>query len=162
MSFLLKGFTLVEMMIVVIIVGVLAAFAIPMYQEYASEAQMNRAYREVAAVKHIISVIASRGGEPTTTSTDVPSASMVREYIGHDVTLSNLIETFTISRGTLAPTGDGAYNLTATLGGSASSNIAGVQITLLRSSSGIWECQVHTNSVAGWKNKFAPTSCTIL
>ena len=44
---LLKGFTLIELMIVVAVVGVLAAIAIPSYQEYIRRGQRAEARAEV-------------------------------------------------------------------------------------------------------------------
>ena len=45
------GFTLIELMIVVAIIGILAAVAIPSYQGYVLKAQVNRAVGELSTYK---------------------------------------------------------------------------------------------------------------
>jgi type IV pilus assembly protein PilA len=50
-----KGFTLIELMIVVAIIGILAAIAIPAYQDYTARAQMSEALSLAAGLRTNIS-----------------------------------------------------------------------------------------------------------
>ena len=61
-----KGFTLIELMIVVAIIGILAAIAIPAYQDYTIRAQVTEGLNLAGAVKAAIAEdYANEGAWPT-------------------------------------------------------------------------------------------------
>ncbi len=66
-----KGFTLIELMIVVAIIGILAAIALPAYQNYTARAQAAEAITLLGGLKTRIVDIAATSGIETACSTDV-------------------------------------------------------------------------------------------
>ena len=63
-----KGFTLIELMIVVAIIGILAAVALPAYQDYTARAQVSEAFSLASGQKGAVAEYYSNQGVMPTTN----------------------------------------------------------------------------------------------
>ncbi len=146
-----QGFTLIELMIVVAIIGILAAIAIPQYQDYIARSQMNRAYGEISALKTAAEESLMRGQEPSDlasigyTGSSILTGSGTSGGTGTEVDFSS---------------GDGSGTIQGQLGGDASTAISDAQIILSRTSEGTWNCAVKENGAGGWDDSFLPSGCS--
>lgn len=77
-----KGFTLIELMIVVAIAGILAAIAIPAYQDYIARTQVSEALMFASGYKNQVSEIYWQTGNcPTLTELGFSSNTINSKYI---------------------------------------------------------------------------------
>lgn len=133
-----KGFTLIELMIVVAIIAILAAIAIPQYQNYVARSQISKAVAEAGALKTAYEDCLARGDDPADATSCVNIKSNVDPSFGK-ITV----------KVTAADTGAGTIEEEIT-GGTPKANGT---ITWTRDANGVWTC------AATQAASLAPKSC---
>jgi type IV pilus assembly protein PilA len=81
MKRLQQGFTLIELMIVVAIVGILAAIALPAYQDYVVRSKMSEAIAAIAACKTSVAEYSSSHTAYPTDTTAAGCSTTVTKYV---------------------------------------------------------------------------------
>jgi len=147
MKTLQKGFTLIELMIVVAIIGILAAVAIPAYQDYIARAQVSEAVSLLGSGKTpMAEFFASQGAWPTDTAA-VMGNTAGKYTLGVSISNSN----------TTAP---GSITLVATMkSGGINTNIINSSVGLNTIDGGkIWNCFTTAAGVP-LAAKYVPSNC---
>ena len=132
-----KGYTLIELMIVIAIIGILAAIALPAYQDYTARSQMTEALNLAGGQKSAI--------------TEWPSSNLDAGIVAPSGLTGKYVEKVTISSTASA----GLINAQMKSSNVADS-IRGATLTLKgeeNSGSYVWSCWSSAS------NRFLPSSC---
>ena len=137
-----QGFTLIELMIVVAIIGILAAVAIPAYQDYLARAQMVEALNLLSGTK---TPIADYYGNLGIWPTGSAFSSLISQQSGMYVA-------------SMSAANPSDFEITVTMkNAGVSPGIRGKQLQLATSNAQTWTCKPAT--VNGVDSKYLPQVC---
>ena len=143
-----KGFTLIELMIVVAIIGILAAIAIPQYQNYVARAQVAEALVLASGAKIALVEYRTNTGE-WPDSNELAGLANALKITGKYV-----------ERVAVNYTGSSQGTITVIFNGTAHTKIANGQLYLVATDEGgsiSWICKGSAGSVAN----YLPSSCKL-
>jgi type IV pilus assembly protein PilA len=141
-----KGFTLIELMIVVAIIGILAAVAIPAYSDYTAKAQASEAFALSAAAKQAVVLAYMETGSFPADNDDAGLAAATA-IVGAYVSGVEVV--------------DGAITVTFKAGKAGSDTAATVLLTpdaTTNAGSITWKCE--SPNADGVEVKYLPKNCT--
>lgn len=151
MSLAQRGFTLIELMIVIAIVGILAAVALPAYQDYTVRAKVSEVIMAATPAKTAVSEALQTTGAlpPTDFPLNIPATTYVASASYTQLAADNLASPAVPAKAAITITARGDARLADKSLVLTGTPVTGGQIT--------WECRGAVTN--GIEPKYLPASC---
>ena len=155
MKRLQQGFTLIELMIVVAIIGILAAVALPAYQDYTVRAKMSEVILAMSACRTSITEVYQSGGSTPTANSWGCEQTGSSKYVAAVTTSADGAVTATVTA--ISSSVDGSLVTLIPLAGPAPGTVA---TWTVNSGTGLfgWRCGVSGDGTTA-NPKYLPGSC---
>lgn len=144
-----KGFTLIELMIVIAIIGILAAIAIPQYQNYIAKSQVSRVMGELGSLKTAVETC-YLDGKTTGCQLGAVQSDLLGALV--ETTGSTSIAGLEVKIGNEA-SDDPSATIIGTFGNNAATTLQPKALTWSRDAAGTWVCFTTVEA------KYRPTGC---
>ena len=156
-----RGFTLIELMIVVAIIGVLASIAIPQYQNYTARAQMSEAFSLAAEYKTAMSEFYAINGRFPNDNAEVGFDANVTPS-GGGTNGAGYSDAYVSCIGIWPPSGNYEGRVVMQMGDNANTAIQNRWVVMEADPSEgsiIWSCRSTTGQNNAVEEKYLPGSC---
>lgn len=153
-----QGFTLIELMIVIAIIGILAAIALPLYQDYVVKTQTTRVAFELSTTRTAVEMVLGEGGLPTADPALDGTYLGTKKYSFVGLNQNNtqgLIYNIDVRNAQ----GSNLVEVEAAFNHNSAPAIQNAKIIYERDYSGNWNCVVDSSAAAHWKANYNPANC---
>lgn len=152
-----NGFTLIEIMVVIAIIGILAALAVPKYQDYIAKTRIAEGLSLAAAAKLAVTEVYSGKGAADMSDATQETFKSTSTNSVKEIKIEKTGAITVIYQSSVAPDGANVLNIIP-VNSSASDQVVAVDLSSAQSQpwAGIWSCKSPATTLP---KKLLPADC---